>query len=195
VGSRAWALPSLFTSIFVNTKCSPWGHKDSLTSPLPLQTHTHTHTHTKTHASHASHFRLPSCMMNGCAKPNRLLLENVAWLHVKKWHTILLWLCGTKAYPGQVFTFLSFFFFFFLFFNYYSKLAKFFFCWKNTLCTEKTCFFQFLFTVTSHPQAGYVVHITAQNGIALAIHNLWYEICSRTLGLWILVMGTFHYQG
>jgi hypothetical protein len=33
-------------------------------------------------------------------------------------------------------------------------------------------FFQFLFTVTSHPQAGYVVDITAQNGIAKLLPSL-----------------------
>jgi hypothetical protein len=135
VGSRAWAPPSLFTSIFVNTKCSPWGHKDSLTPPLPLQTHTHTNT--KTHAFHASHFRLPSCMMNGCAKPNCLLLENVALTSCKEMahnFTVTLW---DKSLSGAS---LYFFFFFFLFFNY-SKLAKFFFLVEKHIVHWKNMFF------------------------------------------------------
>jgi hypothetical protein len=68
------------------------------------------------------------------------------------------------------------------------------------LCTEKNMFFS-IFIHSNKPTSSRLCRVPYHSPkwnsktFTITSHNLWYEICSRTLGLWILVMGTFHYQG
>jgi hypothetical protein len=74
--------------------------------------------------------------MNGCAKPNCFLLENVALTSCKEMaHNFYCDFVGEKPIRGK--SLLSFFL------KKNSKLAKFFFVEKHTFCAEKTCFSNF----------------------------------------------------